>query len=82
MLKLSMEGVEEELMGHLADVIIDNGGKITGISPKFMQDIEWTHKRLEKLELVDTMHERKSKFLENIDAVIALPGGCGTLDYL
>ena len=70
------------LMGHLADVIIDNGGKITGISPKFMQDIEWTHKRLEKLELVDTMHERKSKFLENIDAVIALPGGCGTLDEL
>ena len=69
-------------MGHLADVIIDNGGKITGISPKFMQDIEWTHKRLEKLELVDTMHERKSKFLENIDAVIALPGGCGTLDEL
>ena len=38
--------------------------------------------RLEKLELVDTMHERKSKFLENIDAVIALPGGCGTLDEL
>ena len=70
------------LMGHLADVIIDNGGKITGISPKFMQEIEWTHKRLEKLELVDTMHERKSKFLENIDAVIALPGGCGTLDEL
>ena len=70
------------LMGHLADVIIDNGGKITGISPKFMQDIEWTHKRLEKLELVDTMHERKTKFLENIDAVIALPGGCGTLDEL
>lgn len=70
------------LMGHLADVIIDNGGKITGISPRFMQDIEWTHKRLEKLELVDTMHERKSKFLENIDAVIALPGGCGTLDEL
>ena len=69
-------------MGHLADVIIDNGGKIKGISPKFMQDIEWTHKRLEKLELVDTMHERKSKFLENIDAVIALPGGCGTLDEL
>ena len=69
-------------MGHLADVIIDNGGKITGISPKFMQDIEWTHKRLEKLELVNTMHERKSKFLENIDAVIALPGGCGTLDEL
>ena len=70
------------LMGHLADTIIDNGGNIKGISPKFMQDIEWTHKRLTDLELVNTMHERKTKFLENIDAVVALPGGCGTLDEL
>ena len=39
------------LMGHLADTIIDNGGMIKGISPKFMQDIEWTHKRLIDLEI-------------------------------
>ena len=70
------------LMGHLADTIIDNGGNIKGISPKFMQDIEWTHKRLTDLEIVSTMHERKTKFLEDIDAVVALPGGCGTLDEL
>lgn len=70
------------LMGHLADTIIDNGGKIKGISPRFMKDIEWTHKRLVDLELVDTMHERKAKFLEGIDAIVALPGGCGTLDEL
>ena len=70
------------LMGHLADIIIDNGGKIKGISPKFMQDIEWTHKGLTDLEIVTTMHERKTKFLEDIDAVVALPGGYGTLDEL
>jgi len=70
------------LMGHLADTIIDNGGNIKGISPRFMKDIEWTHKRLIDLELVDTMHERKSKFLEGIDGIVALPGGCGTLDEL
>lgn len=70
------------LMGHLADTIIDNGGKIKGISPRFMKDIEWTHKRLVDLELVDTMHERKAKFLEGIDGIVALPGGCGTLDEL
>jgi len=70
------------LMGHLADTIIDNGGNIKGISPRFMKDIEWTHKRLTDLELVDTMHERKSKFLEGIDGIVALPGGCGTLDEL
>lgn len=70
------------LMGHLADTIIDNGGNIKGISPRFMKDIEWTHKRLTDLELVETMHERKSKFLEGIDGIVALPGGCGTLDEL
>ena len=91
--KLAKEFIEENiqviyggggngLMGHLADIIIDNGGKIKGISPKFMQDIEWTHKRLTDLEIVTTMHERKTKFLDNIDAVVALPGGCGTLDEL
>ena len=74
--KLAKEFIEENiqviyggggngLMGHLADIIIDNGGKIKGISPKFMQDIEWTHKRLTDLEIVTTMHERKTKFLDN-----------------
>lgn len=70
------------LMGKLADIIIENGGKIKGIMPKFMNEIEWAHKKLEDLELTDTMHERKAKFLENIDGVVALPGGTGTLEEL
>jgi hypothetical protein len=70
------------LMGKLADIIIRNGGKIKGIMPKFMNEIEWAHKELEDLELTESMHERKAKFLENIDAIVALPGGTGTLEEL
>ena len=47
-----------------------------------MKDIEWTHKRLTDLELVDTMHERKSKMAEISDGFIALPGGLGTIEEL
>jgi len=70
------------LMGRLADAVIAEGGTIRGVIPKFMDDVEWTHPRLTEVELVDTMHQRKAKFLENIDAVVALPGGTGTLEEL
>lgn len=70
------------LMGKLADTIIEGGGKIKGIMPVFMNEIEWAHKKLEDLELTETMHERKAKFLDNIDGIVALPGGTGTLEEL
>ncbi len=70
------------LMGKLADTILAHGGKIKGIMPKFMNEVEWGHKQVEDFEFTDTMHERKAKFLEGIDGVIALPGGSGTLEEL
>jgi uncharacterized protein (TIGR00730 family) len=70
------------LMGRLADVILENGGKIKGIMPKFMNEIEWAHRKVQDFEFVDTMHERKAKFLENIDGIITLAGGTGTLEEL
>lgn len=70
------------LMGHLADTVIENGGKIKGIMPKFMNEVEWAHKRVADFEFTDTMHERKAKFLENIDALVTLAGGSGTLEEL
>jgi uncharacterized protein (TIGR00730 family) len=70
------------LMGKLADTIIENGGKIKGIIPKFMNEVEWAHKKVEDLEFTDTMHERKARFLKNIDGLVALPGGTGTLEEL
>lgn len=75
-------GGSSGLMGKLADVMLANGGKIKGIMPRFMNEVEWAHKKLEDIEFTDTMHERKAKFLENIDGLVALPGGTGTLEEL
>lgn len=70
------------LMGKLADTVLAEGGKIKGIMPQFMNEVEWAHKKVTDMEFTATMHERKSKFLENTDALIALPGGTGTLEEL
>jgi len=70
------------LMGQLADSTLEAGGKITGVIPRFMCDVEWNHTGLTELILVDTMHERKEKMAMMADAVVALPGGCGTLEEL
>lgn len=70
------------LMGQLADSVLANGGKIKGIMPKFMNEVEWAHKSVVDFEFTDTMHERKARFLEDIDGIVSLPGGTGTLEEL
>jgi uncharacterized protein (TIGR00730 family) len=81
-IKVVSGGGANGLMGKLADIIIENGGKIKGIMPKFMNEVEWAHKGIVDLELTETLHERKAKFLQNIDGVVTLPGGSGTLEEL
>ena len=68
------------LMGKLADTVIEKQGDIIGIIPSFMMDVEWGHKNISKLIVVNDMHERKKKLIEGIDAIIVLPGGSGTLE--
>jgi hypothetical protein len=75
-------GGAKGLMGKLADTVIAGGGKIKGIMPKFMDDVEWGHKGVSDFIYTNTMHERKAKFLEDVDALVALPGGSGTLEEL
>jgi hypothetical protein len=69
-------------MARLAQAALDAGGQVTGVIPRFMSDLEWAHPALTKLHVVDDMHERKRLMLELSDAVVALPGGCGTLEEL
>lgn len=69
-------------MGRMAAAALDAGGSVTGILPRFMDELEWGNRALTELRLVDDMHERKRVMLELSDAVIALPGGCGTLEEL
>ena len=70
------------LMSAVADATLANGGEVTGVIPSFMIEQNWHHKGLTKLVEVDSMHERKQLMAELSDAVIALPGGCGTLEEL
>lgn len=70
------------LMGELADGALERGGRVTGVLPRFMDDLEWGHRGLTELHLVEDMHTRKKRLLVNSDAVVALPGGCGTLEEL
>ena len=70
------------LMGRLAEGSLGAEGKIIGVIPRFMQQLEWGHGGLTELHLVEDMRERKHRMLLDSDAVIALPGGCGTLEEL
>ena len=69
-------------MGRMATAALTAGGKVTGVLPRFMDELEWGNRALTELRIVEGMHERKRIMLELSDAVVALPGGCGTLEEL
>lgn len=70
------------LMGELANGALDNGGKVIGVIPDFLNSKEIGHQGISELITVDTMHERKLKMSELCDGVIAMPGGFGTMEEL
>ncbi len=70
------------LMGSLASAALDGGGRVVGILPRFMDELEWGHPALTELLIVPDMHDRKRRMVRDADAIVALPGGCGTLEEL
>ncbi len=70
------------LMGAMADAALDAGGQVHGIIPEFLTRVEQGHQGLTSLEVVADMRTRKARMLDGSDAVIALPGGCGTFEEL
>ncbi len=81
-MRLVYGGGHRGLMGKIADSILESGGEVTGIMPRFMTEVEWNHTGVTEMILVDSMHERKEKMATMADAVVALPGGCGTMEEL
>lgn len=73
-------GASVGVMGAVADSVLEEGGKVIGIMPSFLEKREISHKNLTQLIVVDSMHERKAKMAELADGFIALPGGPGTLE--
>ncbi len=67
-------------MGALADGALSRGGRVVGVLPRFMAELEWGHKGLSELELVEDMRARKHRMLMLSRAAVALPGGSGTLE--
>jgi uncharacterized protein (TIGR00730 family) len=68
------------LMGILADEMLRLGGKVIGVIPRKLVEIEVAHTSLTQLHIVADMHERKALMAELSDAFIVLPGGIGTLE--
>jgi uncharacterized protein (TIGR00730 family) len=70
------------LMGLIADSVLGGGGRVFGVIPTALVNLEVAHTGITELHTVETMHERKAKMTDLADAFLALPGGIGTLDEL
>jgi len=81
-LTLVYGGARVGLMGALADSTLAAGGSVIGVIPRGLTEHEVAHGGLTELHVVEGMHERKALMAERAEAVIALPGGLGTLDEL
>lgn len=75
-------GGNRGLMAAVSDAALAEGGEVTGVIPRFMVEQGWHHAGLTRLIEVEDMHARKQAMLDMSDAVIALPGGFGTLEEL
>ncbi len=72
------------LMGRISQGVLDHGGRVYGVIPRFMVEREWgrLHEPGVQMHVVETMHERKAMMTERADAFLTLPGGLGTLEEL
>ena len=70
------------LMGALADGALEAGCQVIGVIPTYFNTPQLAHAGLTRLEIVETIHQRKARMAELADAFIALPGGFGTLEEL
>jgi uncharacterized protein (TIGR00730 family) len=70
------------LMGAIADTVLAEGGRVIGVIPADIAEHEIQHNGLTELHVVASMHERKMLMTKFSDAMIALPGGLGTLEEL
>jgi uncharacterized protein (TIGR00730 family) len=68
------------LMGTIATTVMEAGGRVIGVIPKGLADVEIAHQNLTELHIVKSMHERKAMMADYADGFIAMPGGYGTME--
>jgi hypothetical protein len=81
-LELVYGGANIGLMKIIADKMLDQGGKVTGVMPGNLAQKEILHENMTETILVEDMQERKKIMEELSDAFITMPGGFGTMDEL
>jgi len=81
-IELVYGGAKVGLMGAVADGVLDKGGSVIGVLPRFLAEKELQHESLTELIMVENMHERKFKMSELADGFITLPGGFGTMEEM
>jgi uncharacterized protein (TIGR00730 family) len=81
-MRLVYGGGDCGIMGAVANSVMANGGKVTGVFPESLRDIENEHQSLTEIVMVETMHQRKELMYQRSDAFVVLPGGFGTMDEM
>lgn len=81
-MQLITGGGVQGLMRAVEDGALEANGIVTGVIPRFMMEQGWNHPALTNMHVTPDMHTRKKLMAELSDAVIALPGGCGTMEEL
>ena len=79
-IRLVYGGGSVGLMGVVANAVMENGGEVIGVIPKFLEELEVGKSDVTELIVTDNMHSRKHKMFDLSDGFISLPGGLGTLD--
>ena len=75
-------GCDMGLMECVAKAVRKSGGKVIGVIPSRLEQGGHASKYIDERITCDTLGERKKLMLENSDAIVALPGGIGTLDEI
>ncbi len=70
------------LMQSVSDAALSAGGRVVGVIPTNLMELEMAHTGLTELHVTNTMHTRKAMMAARADAFIVLPGGYGTFEEL
>lgn len=81
-LELVFGGGKTGMMGAVADGALASGGQVIGVIPGYFNTPQLAHGSLTRMEVVETIHQRKARMVELAEAFVALPGGYGTLEEL
>ncbi len=79
-IRLVFGGGRIGIMGVVADAVLAAGGKVLGVIPEFLTELEVAHDRVTEMVVTDSMHSRKQRLYAESDAFLIMPGGLGTFD--